>query len=214
MEEYVERRASAQPENVRSLTAIGVNRNSAIHVSRDTYARETVALRSHRRTSGTTNELVRRMLRRAQGCWRMCLSHRAACQGDPERLPARWPASASSRRQSAVIGREDSEVVQAVDVVVDSDLPDAFSDANVGRRRQCRSRRSRTQPSGWCHTCTLGGQNRPLVALPDPVSLWRWSGRLRPGRRSAYPDDLLPPSRHPVVTGATRRKAADAATCV
>jgi len=182
MEEYVERRASAQPENVRSLTAIGVNRNSAIHVSRDTYARETVALRSHRRTSGTTNELVRRMLRRAQGCWRMCLSHRAACQGDPERLPARWPASASSRRQSAVIGREDSEVVQAVDVVVDSDLPDAFSDANVGRRRQCRSRRSRTR--------------RPAGATPAP----RWSEPA--SRRPARPCVALAVERQ-VAAGST-----------
>jgi len=41
MEEYVERRASAQPKNVRRLTAVRVNRNSAVHVSRDTYARET-----------------------------------------------------------------------------------------------------------------------------------------------------------------------------
>jgi hypothetical protein len=41
MEEYVERRASAHPENVRRLTAVRVNRNSAVYVSRDTYARET-----------------------------------------------------------------------------------------------------------------------------------------------------------------------------
>jgi hypothetical protein len=40
MEEYVERRASAQPENVRRLTAVKVNRNSAVHVSRDTNVRE------------------------------------------------------------------------------------------------------------------------------------------------------------------------------
>jgi hypothetical protein len=41
MEEYVEKRTSAQPENVRRVIAVRVNRNSAVHVSRDTYARET-----------------------------------------------------------------------------------------------------------------------------------------------------------------------------
>jgi hypothetical protein len=71
---------------------------------------------------------------------------------DLERLPKRLPPSASSRRQSAVIGRQDSEVLQAVDLVVDSDLPGAVGEANVGRRRQCRSTRAPTQPFGWCCT--------------------------------------------------------------
>jgi hypothetical protein len=81
---------------------------------------------------------------------------------DLERLPKRLPALRSSRRRSAVVGRNDAEVLQCVDVVVDGDLPDALVAPLLVN--------ASTHPhAGLVLHLYVRSHGRPLVDRLDPV---------------------------------------------
>jgi hypothetical protein len=95
MEEYVEGRASVQPENVIRLTAVRVNRNSAVHVSRDTYAGDwsrDVSYFNLNNTEAPTAELLRvRSWSASRPVGRCSFGVLVACVRRPRDLPtANW----------------------------------------------------------------------------------------------------------------------------